>query len=201
MDIVITTAQVPGRKPPVLVTAEAVHGTLQATVIDDANVEVTGHDGPLILAVRDNSTAAISEIEGSVKASVERSELTLAGAEALDLTAHGARLSVAGVSRIKTFDAAASEFELDLRDAKGRQYDLVVEYESVATVLLPSPCRVQFRGSVAASDNIDVSGCEFQMQDTGRWRGGSTRGIDGRPVFLLTAVVGEFGSLRVHGGP
>ena len=182
-------------------TAEALRGTLQATLIDDAHVEVTGHDGPLILAVRDNSTAAISEIKGSVKASVERSELTLTGAEALDLTARGARLSVAGVSRIKTFDAAASEFELDLRDTEGRQYDLVVEYESVATVLLPSPCRVQLRGSVAASNQVDVTGCEFQMQDTGRWRGGSYRGIDGRPVFLFTAVVGEFGSLRVHGGP
>jgi len=42
MDVVITTAQVPGRKPPVLVTAEAVHGMKPGSVILDMAASALG---------------------------------------------------------------------------------------------------------------------------------------------------------------
>jgi NAD(P) transhydrogenase subunit alpha len=42
MDVVITTAQVPGRKPPVLVTADAVHGMKPGSVILDMAASVLG---------------------------------------------------------------------------------------------------------------------------------------------------------------
>jgi NAD(P) transhydrogenase subunit alpha len=42
MDVVITTAQVPGRKPPVLVTAEAVHGMKSGSVIVDMAASTLG---------------------------------------------------------------------------------------------------------------------------------------------------------------
>ena len=183
-------------------TAEALRGSLQATVAQDARVEVTHHEGPLTLAIRDNSSAEISEIDGPVKTSVMQAELRLAGATTLEMTASDARLTVARVRQITKFDAGASEYELDLRDTEGREFDLgVVHHGSAATVFLASPCRVQLRASAAASDRVDVTGCEFQMQYTGRWRGGDTRGIDGRPTFLLTAAVGEGSFLRVRGGP
>ena len=42
MDVVITTAQVPGRKPPVLVTADAVHGMKPGSVILDMAASALG---------------------------------------------------------------------------------------------------------------------------------------------------------------
>jgi NAD(P) transhydrogenase subunit alpha len=42
MDIVITTAQVPGRKPPVLVTADAVHAMKPGSVILDMAASALG---------------------------------------------------------------------------------------------------------------------------------------------------------------
>ncbi len=42
MDVVITTAQVPGRKPPVLVTAEAVHAMKPGSVIVDMAASALG---------------------------------------------------------------------------------------------------------------------------------------------------------------
>ena len=41
-DVVITTAQVPGRKPPVLVTADAVHGMRSGSVIVDMAASALG---------------------------------------------------------------------------------------------------------------------------------------------------------------
>jgi NAD(P) transhydrogenase subunit alpha len=42
MDIVITTAQVPGRRPPVLVTADAVHGMKSGSIIVDMAASALG---------------------------------------------------------------------------------------------------------------------------------------------------------------
>lgn len=191
------TAQLTGGE----LTAEAVQGSLQATVNADARAEVIDHEGPLVLAVHDNSSAEISKIEGPVTVTVAKSELRVDGASALGLTARGARLSLARVRRITSFFAATSELELDLRDTVGSEFDLEVTDGSRATVYLASPCRVRLQGSAASSRQVDVTGCEFQMQNTGRWHGSKSKGVDGRPTFLLTAKVIEGGSLSVRGEP
>jgi len=189
------TAQLTGGE----LTAEAVQGSLQATASASARVEVIDHKGPLVLEVHDDSSAEISEIEGSVNVNVDQSELRVDGASALGLTARGASLSLARVRRFTNFLAAASELELDLRDTVGGEFDLEVTDGSHATVYLASPCRVRLRDSTASSHQVDVTGCEFQMQNTGRWRGSKSKGLDGRPTFLLTARVFEGGSLSVRG--
>ena len=50
MDVVITTAQVPGRKPPVLVTADAVHAMRPGSVIVDMAASALGGNCELSLA-------------------------------------------------------------------------------------------------------------------------------------------------------
>jgi hypothetical protein len=180
---------------------EAVRGALELTVADDGRAEITDHEGAVTLTVAGDSVAEATGIDGLVKASVEQSELAIHNAGSLELTARSARISVAGVHRIAELDARDSELELDLRAIDTNRLDLRVVDGSDATVYLPSPCRVQLRESAETSQQVDVTGCEFQMQDMGRWRGGQRRGADGRPTFLLTAKVAESGYLRVRGGP
>jgi len=180
---------------------EAVRGALELTVADDARAEITDHEGAVTLTVTGDSFAEANDIDGNVKASVERSELTINNAGSLDLTARAARISMAGVHRIANLDARDSELDLDLRAIDTNRLDLRIVDGSDATVYLPSPCRVQLRESAETSQQVDVTGCEFQMQSMGRWRGGQRRGVDGRPTFMLTAKVAESGYLRVRGGP
>jgi hypothetical protein len=116
-------------------TAEALRGSLQATVAADASVEVTRHEGSLTLAIRDDSSAEISEIDGPVKTSVMQSELRLAGATTLEMTASDARLTVARVRQITKFDDGDREYEIDLRDTEGREFDLGVVHHGA-----PRPC-------------------------------------------------------------
>ena len=110
-------------------------------------------------------------------------------------------MTLSGVRTIPKLDIRSSEYDLDLSDVRGRSLDLRIDDQTYATVYLAAPCRVQLRESAAASQQVDVTGCEFQIQAAGRWRGGAQRGVDGRPTFLLTAKVSESGSLRVRGGP
>ena len=64
MDVVITTAQVPGRKPPVLVTADAVHAMKPGSVILDMAASALGGNCELSKAgetiVTDNDVTIIA---------------------------------------------------------------------------------------------------------------------------------------------
>ena len=57
MDVVITTAQVPGRKPPVLVTADAVEAMKPGSVIVDMAASALGGNCELSQGRRDGRDA------------------------------------------------------------------------------------------------------------------------------------------------
>lgn len=191
------TAQLSGGS----VATESVRGSLDLTLTDDARAEIADHEGAVTLVVQGDSFAEVTDVDGGMKATVERSEATINNAESLELTARGARVSLAGVRRITNFDARDCELELDLREIAANRLDLRVVDGTDATVYLASPCRVQLRESASTSQQVDVTGCEFQSQEMGRWRGGQRRGVDGRPTFMLTAKVTDGAYLRVRGGP
>jgi len=183
------------------VVAESVVGTFDITATAGAGVKVTDHEGPLTVAARDDASAELTQIEGLVTANLDRSTMTLIGADNLNLTANGSRVTANGIHRLSGCVAKSSELSLDLSEAEERHLDLRVTDGSTVEVVLRSPCQVQLRDSAAASQQVDVTGCEFQLQNTGRWRGGMRRDANGRPPFLLTAKVAETGLLRVRGGP
>lgn len=202
------TIRVDGLRGPVFaqvaggeVVAESVVGSLDVSATAGAVVEVTALEGPLTVAAREGSTAELTQIDGLVTANLDDATMTLAGADNLNLTAKGSRVAASGIGRLASCIATASELSLDLSEVEERTLDLRVTDGSTVEVVLRSPCQVQLRDSAAASQQVDVTGCEFQLQSTGRWRGGMRRDAEGRPPFLLTAKVAETGLLRVRGGP
>ena len=180
---------------------ESLVGPLDVAATAAAGVEVIDHDGPLTVAARDDASAELSEIGGLVTANLDRATMTLTGADNLNLTAKGSRVTASGLGRLSNCVATSSELNLDLSGVDERTLDLRVTDGSTVEVTLRAPCQVQLRESAAASQQVDVTGCEFQLQSTGRWRGGMRRDAEGRPPFLLTAKVAATGLLRVRGGP
>lgn len=183
------------------VVAESVVGTFDITATAGAGVEVAGHDGPLTVAMRDDSSAELAQVNGLVKASLDRSTMTITGADRLNLDANDSRVTVAGISHLSGCVAHASELVLDLSEIEERHLELAVSDGSSTDVILRSPCQVQLRGSASAGQQVDVTGCEFRLQTAGGWHGGMRRDAEGRPPFVLTAKVAETGLLRVRGGP
>lgn len=203
-----TAIRIDGLRGPVFaqleggeVVAESVVGTLDVSATAGAGVEVAGHDGPLTVAIRDDSSAELAQINGLVKASLDRSTMTITGADKLSLNANRSRVTVVGISHLSGCVARASELVLDLSEIEERHLELGVSDGSSTDVILRSPCQVQLRGSASAGQQVDVTGCEFRLQTAGGWHGGMRRDAEGRPPFVLTAKVAETGLLRVRGGP
>ena len=180
-------------------TVDSVRGNLSLTASASASVAVEDHRGPVALTLEEDATAELTEVSGKVAVKVTDSELTASGVESLDLTAANARVTADAVKRIAGLDIRLSEVELDLRSATDRKLTLSVVDESYVTVYLESPCRVQVRESADGGQGLSVTGCELQMENTGRWKGRRRKDIEGRPPFVLTAKVSKGGDLRVRG--
>jgi hypothetical protein len=153
-----------------------------------------------MLKLDDNSEAEIRGVSGSVVASVTESELIVENIRNLELTALWSYMEVADVHSLGKLDVRNSELTLDLRTLQSNRLDLHIAEGSSATVFLASPCRVQLRRSAAASQDVDITGCEFRMQNMGRWQGSHMPGLNGRSPFMLTAEVADSGTLHVRGG-
>lgn len=182
-------------------TAEQVRGRLEVTAGAGARVEIDDHDGGVVVTASDDAVVEASNVDDALTATVSDAELRLSGAGSLELTARRARLTISNVARIRTLDARQCELDLDISTIESNSLDLRVVDGSSATVVVPSPCRVQLRESTDAAQQVDVTGCEFQMQNMGHWRGSQVRSLDGRPAFMLTAKISEGSSLRVSGAP
>ena len=58
--------------------------------------------------------------------------------------------------------------ELDLKQMDDRKLTVSVADDSDVSVFLDAPCRVQARQSEDGGSGLSVSGCELQMEQTGR---------------------------------
>jgi hypothetical protein len=65
---------------------------------------------------------------------------------------------------------------------------------------MPTPCRVLATGIDATESNrVNVTGCELQVGQRGRWATRNVRGVDGSLPLTLTAALAGTGELRVSG--
>jgi hypothetical protein len=181
-------------------SAEDGQGKLDLRTTEGTRVSIDNHRGPLALCLKGDSTARLSELAGPVKTELENSEIDLRGPATLEMSAIDSRIVVAEGVEITAFQALRCDVELDLRARTGRMLDLPIGEHTHATVYLPAPCSVRVRGPASTGSQVDVTGCELQFQNTGRWAGRRTLDMDGRRPFQLRAELAETATLRVQGG-
>jgi hypothetical protein len=179
----------------------SVTGNLTLTALESARVTAERHDGKMSLTLKEDSTAELEEVTGDLTAMVIDSEMEAYAVDGLDLIAQNARVSAEVLKRLTKLKIKLSEIELDLRRITDRRLTVSVVDQSYVTVLLDAPCRVQVRETEDGGSGLSVSGCELQMERSGRWKGQRRKTADGRRPFLLIAKVSLDGDLRIQGSP
>jgi hypothetical protein len=181
-------------------SADRLSGTAKISGSRSGQLSLRDSDGTLDLTLREESSGDVVDVSGTLNARVTDGSLHIAGAHIVNLTAERSEVTVANIRRLAKFNAQRSEIELDLREAQDRTLNLRVPDDVDFTVYLPSPCRVQLQGGTGTSQGLDVSGCELQLEQLGRWKGAGRRDMEGRRPFMLTATLAPTGQLRVRGG-
>lgn len=181
--------------------AESTRGSLDLTGTAGARITAEDLQGPLVLALREDSEAEIRQALDVLTAKVHSSELFASDIANLDLVSTDSKVTLDNIQRITKFKVDQSDVDLDLSQTMEQKFNLKVPDDTYVRVSLYSPCRVRVRKSAEGGKGVNVTGCELQIGTTGKWRGGQLRSLDGRPPFMLIADVGDTGELRVQGGP